>query len=821
LEEGRAIVLSRYETVLAGLDAGVVVHAADTSIIEANGRARTLLGMQDLDGRLASDPQWEFLESDGSAMSVDRFPVMQVIESQAPLMGFPMIVRPPGRADEWVEVNALPRFDDDGELCEVVVSFIDRTLQVERQRAVDAALEQVQATADYSRRLLEAALDPLVTISPDGRITDVNAATETITGRSRSDLIGTEFTSYFTSPEDARAGYEQAFREGQVVDYPLAITHASGRVTPVLYNASVYRNEDGDVVGVFAAARDITEATAIADALEKSEKAFRLAIDGAPQGMAVIGLDLEFLQVNPALCALLGHSEAWMLAHGLVDVIPPSELSVALTGNEELVTGAAHMTVHEGQWLRADGSLVWVVHSTALLREPDGTPASYVAHIQDNTDAHKIREDLLDRANHDPLTGLVNRDQLQAHIDHLLTLPPQSAGQPAVLFCDIDAFKKVNDTYGHLAGDEVLRVVAHRIAAALRLTDIAARVGGDEFVVVLDAVPEQATAVAVAEKICRAIMQPLSIEGHADTTVTSCVGIALGSAGIDAHRLMRNADAALYQAKGEGSNRVAIFNSPARSSLAMEIRDSIRAGRFVPHFQPIVTIDDGALAGYEALARWVHPDGRLLAPDEFLVDVTRGDLIVELDRAILLRSLDALGDLPAPLHMAVNVSAGSLGLDGYAAVVIDAITQRGLDPDRLHLELTESDLLSVTTTVKETMDELVRFGVHWYVDDFGTGYSSISHLRDLPIAGLKLDLSFTALLASEDPTSLVLAQGLVGMASGLGLDTVAEGVETIEQAAMLSAQGWRCAQGWLYGHPTAECASWPDPVVESAGAPLP
>jgi diguanylate cyclase (GGDEF)-like protein/PAS domain S-box-containing protein len=365
-------------------------------------------------------------------------------------------------------------------------------------------------------------------------------------------------------------------------------------VTPVLYNASVYRNEDGDVVGVFAAARDITEATAIADALEKSEKAFRLAIDGAPQGMAVIGLDLEFLQVNPALCALLGHSEAWMLAHGLVDVIPPSELSVALTGNEELVTGAAHMTVHEGQWLRADGSLVWVVHSTALLREPDGTPASYVAHIQDNTDAHKIREDLLDRANHDPLTGLINRDQLQAHIDHLLTLPPQSAGHPAVLFCDIDAFKKVNDTYGHLAGDEVLRVVAHRIAAALRLTDIAARVGGDEFVVVLDAVPEQATAVAVAEKICRAIMQPLSIEGHADTTVTSCVGIVLGSAGIDAHRLMRNADAALYQAKGEGSNRVAIFNSPARSSLAMEIRDSIRAGRFVPHFQPIVTIDDGA-----------------------------------------------------------------------------------------------------------------------------------------------------------------------------------------------------------------------------------
>ena len=813
--------LSRYETVLAALDAGVVIHDADTAIIEANGRARTLLGMQDLDGRFAGDPRWEFLESDGTAMTVDRFPVMQVIESRAPLTGFPMIVRPPGLPDAWVEVNALPRFEDAGELCEVVVTFIDRTLQVVRQQAVDAALEQVQATADYSRRLLEAALDPLVTISPGGKITDVNAATERITGHARTDLIGTDFTSYFTSPEDARAGYELAFREGQVVDYPLALTHVSGRVTPVLYNASVYRNDDGDVVGVFAAARDITETKATADALEKSEKAFRLAIDGAPQGMAVIGLNLEFLQVNPALCALLGHSEAWMLSHGLMDVIPPEDLSVDLSGNEELMTGSAHMTVHEGQWLRADGSLIWVVHSTALLREPDGTPASYVAHIQNNTDAHKIREDLLDRANHDPLTGLINRDQLQAHVDHLLTLPPQSTGQPAVLFCDIDGFKKVNDTYGHLAGDEVLRVVAHRIAAALRLTDIAARVGGDEFVVVLDAVPEQATAVAVAQKICRAIMQPLGIEGHADTTVTACVGIAVGSAGIDAHRLMRNADAALYQAKGEGINRVAVFNSPSHSSLAIEIRDSIRGGRFIPHFQPIVTMEDGALVGYEALARWVHPDGRLLAPDEFLVDATRSDLIVELDQMILVRSLDALGVLPAPLHMAVNVSASSLGLDGYATTVIDAVTQRGLDPDRLHLELTESDLLSVTTTVKATMDELVRFGIRWYVDDFGTGYSSISHLRDLPIAGLKLDLSFTALLASEDPTSLVLAQGLVGMATGLGLDTVAEGVETIEQAAMLRAQGWRCAQGWLYGHPAAQCASRSDLGVDPAQATTP
>ena len=794
----------RLDTVLAALDAGVVIHGADTAIIEANDRARMLLGLQDLDGRTATDPLWVFLESDQSPMALERFPVMQVLSSRLPLWGQSMIVRRPEGPDVWLEVNALPLTDDAGELTEVVVTFVDVTAEESQKRAVQEALAAVQASSDYARRLIETSLDPLVTISPDGMITDVNTATETVTGLARSELIGTEFSAYFTCPDEARAGYEQAFRDGHVVDYPLAVRHTSGRVIPVLYNASVYRNERGDVVGVFAAARDVTESTATADALQQSERTFRLAMDGSPQGMAVVSLGLQFLKVNPVLCQMLGRDEAWMLSHSMRDVVPAEDLDADLARYDELYTGAAQRTVHEGRWLRADGSTLWTVHSIALLRDEHDNPVSYVSQMHDNADAHRVREDLLARVNHDPLTGLINREQLQAHIARLLTFPVPAPGALAVLFCDIDDFKSINDTYGHAAGDEVLRVAAHRIASSIRLADVAARVGGDEFVAVLETVADQGAAAAVAEKIRLAIAEPIFIGTERPICVTASVGVVLATTQIDAHRLLRNADIALYAAKAAGRDRVHVFEDESLTNDARNIRNALSKAEFVPWFQPVVSLDDGALVGYEALARWVDPDGRVITPDSFLTEAKRSELIVDLDRVILERSLAVLRALPAPLHIAVNVSAASLSLDNFADLVIAAVTRSGADPSRLRLEFTETDLLTVTTAVRTTMDRLVEFGIRWYVDDFGTGYSSISHLRDMPIAGLKLDLSFTAQLSSDDPNSERLAKALAGLAAGLQLDTIAEGVETPSQAAILTAEGWKHGQGYLYGRPVSD-----------------
>ncbi len=789
------------ETVLAALDAGVVIHGADTAILEANDRAHELLGLQDLDGRLAGDPSWVFLEPDGSPMPLERFPVMQVLTSHQPVWSQSLIVHRPVGADVWLEVNALPLINDDTGVAEVVVTFLDVTAREQQKRIAEEALAALQVSSDYARKLIETALDPLMTISPEGKITDVNGATEKVTGRTREELIGTDFSAYFTSPSEARIGYQQAFRDGKVVDYPLELRHTSGHATPVLYNASVYRDERGDVIGVFAAARDITESQTIARALERSERTFRLAMDGAPQGMAVVGLELEFLKVNPVLCSMLRREESWMLAHTIRDVIPTEDLGADLANYDELLAGTAPRIVHEGRWLRSDGSTVWTVHSIALLRDENGAPVSYISQMQDNADAHRIREDLLARVNHDPLTGLINREQLQAHVTHLLTFPLPSPGALAVLFCDIDDFKKINDTYGHAVGDTVLCEAAHRMASALRLTDVAARVGGDEFVAVLATVSEIGDAVAVAEKIRQFIARPIDIGPDGPISITASVGVVLATEHVDAHRLLRNADIALYEAKASGRDRVVVFDTTTTSSAAGDIRNALWKKEFVPWFQPIVSLPEHTTVGYEALARWMQPDGSVINPDGFLTDAKQNELIIDLDRTILEQSLTALSALPAPLHIAVNVSAASLNSSDYADRVIEAVQQSGADPLRLRLEFTETDLLTVTNAVRNTMDRLVAFGIRWYVDDFGTGYSSISHLRDMPIAGLKLDLSFTTMISADEPDSERLAKAMAGLADGLRLDTIAEGVETTGQATALAAEGWKHGQGFLFGHP--------------------
>jgi EAL domain-containing protein (putative c-di-GMP-specific phosphodiesterase class I) len=272
---------------------------------------------------------------------------------------------------------------------------------------------------------------------------------------------------------------------------------------------------------------------------------------------------------------------------------------------------------------------------------------------------------------------------------------------------------------------------------------------------------------------------------------------------------------AMHQAKDHGRDRWEFFDDQvgheARQRVFIEarIREGLADGQFVPWFQPIVNLDDGVVVGYEALVRWVRPSGTVIAPDDFLGVAEITSLISEIDLAVLPQSLEVAAKLPSSVTMAINISAATLASSDYAAQVADSLLRSGVDADRLHIEFTETALLNVSDQVHAVMDLLAGAGVRWYVDDFGTGFSSISHLRDLPIAGLKLDMSFTHGLGGEDQTSDRLAQALSALANSLELDTVAEGVETPEQAAILKAQGWRHGQGWLYGHPEPASAILP------------
>ena len=413
---------SRYEALLAALSAGVVVHAADTAIIEANDRARALLGLQDLEGRLATDPSWVFLEADHSPMALERFPVMQVISSMEPVHGLTMIVRPSAGPDVWLEVNALPSVDDSGQLEQVTVTFIDVTDRENANRALIVDIEdrvrveeELVRVSGYARSLLEASLDPLVTISPGGVITDVNAATVTATGVPRQALIGSDFAGYFTDPDQARAGYREAFAAGSVTDYPLAIRNVDGSVTDVLYNASVYRDPDGDVAGVFAAARDITERKAAQQALVAGEELLRAVLDTSPDTTIRIGADglVEF--VNHRVVEISGiPAERW-IGKTFEEMGYPAELAQSWDVHRRTVFTTGEPVTFEFEINNAEGHR-WYETSVAPEFGPDGSVAHVIESSRDVTE-RKSAEEVVARESRHRMAAEAEVRQLNAVLE--------------------------------------------------------------------------------------------------------------------------------------------------------------------------------------------------------------------------------------------------------------------------------------------------------------------------------------------------------------------------------------------------------------------
>ena len=257
----------------------------------------------------------------------------------------------------------------------------------------------------------------------------------------------------------------------------------------------------------------------------------------------------------------------------------------------------------------------------------------------------------------------------------------------------------------------------------------------------------------------------------------------------------------LYEAKEGGHNRIAVSGHDSTSGLETAIRDALRDGQFAPWFQPIVDLETAATVGYEALARWLRPDGSVVEPDDFLAVARRSTLVTDLDRVVLADSIGLLRELTSPLHVAVNLAMTTLTNPDCAEMVAESLAVSDVDPARLRLEVSESMVPELTNRVRTVMRTIADTGVRWYVDNFGTGSSTIPQLRELPIAGLKLDRSVTARLSANDVDYERQARALVGLGDGFGLDTVAEGIETPEQAAILANQGWKHGQGWLYGKP--------------------
>jgi diguanylate cyclase (GGDEF)-like protein len=435
---------------------------------------------------------------------------------------------------------------------------------------------------------------------------------------------------------------------------------------------------------------------------------------------------------------------------------------------------------------------------------------------------------------HDSLTGLANKSTLRDALGDALRTADGRPGSVALIKFDLDDFKSVNDRFGQQAGDDFLVQVAGRLLGATRGRDMVARLGGDEFVVLIEATDDAArTSTAVVERVFAAIGELFFI-GGTNVGMGASAGLAIAASGLEsADELMRHADVAMYVAKERGRGSCSTFEPAmhqalqSRLLLHAELRTALDSDEFVVHYQPVIALDTGRVIGTEALVRWNHPTRGLLAPAFFLSAAEDTGDIVRLGASVLrsacqqTRTWQDRYDHHRLLSIAVNVSARQLGRPEFVAEVKDALTRARLDPACLKLEVTESLLFEDSATVVAGLEQLRAVGVRVSIDDFGTGYSSMSRLRTLPVDELKIDRSFVSEIQSNnDPAPLVAAT--VAMAHGLGLSVVAEGVETLDQLAVLRHFGCDQVQGYLLGRPgpsdQAEKALVPDGSVVPAAS---
>jgi len=421
----------------------------------------------------------------------------------------------------------------------------------------------------------------------------------------------------------------------------------------------------------------------------------------------------------------------------------------------------------------------------------------------------KTTGELRHQALHDPLTGLANRALLLDRIVQLLARSRRSGAMPAALYLDLDGFKTVNDSLGHDAGDRLLEATAARLANGIRSADTIARMGGDEFVVLLDGAELDVAPELVAERLLDILRQPFELEGNeVPVRISASIGIATGDRELP-DDLIRDADVALYEAKGAGKNGYAVFVPEMEQALRQgiefefDLRTALERGEYRLLYQPIYDLGDLSLIGVEALLRWQHPRlGRIL-PDQFIPVLERTGMIVEVGRWVLYEACGQMAEwhrLGSHLGVSVNVSARQFDSDGIVDDVKHALRGSGLDPTSLTIEVTESAVMRDTTASIARLEAIKGLGVQVAIDDFGTGYSSLASLQRLPVDSLKIDRSFISALA-ETPESRALVRTIVQLGRDLGLTTLAEGVETAEQVDLLRGDEVNNAQGFLLARP--------------------
>jgi diguanylate cyclase (GGDEF)-like protein len=459
-----------------------------------------------------------------------------------------------------------------------------------------------------------------------------------------------------------------------------------------------------------------------------------------------------------------------------------------------------------------DGQVVWLRDDSVILYDSAGRPQHRQGVMFDITERKALEEQLKQQVLHDNLTGLPNRVLFSDRLQHALAHAQRRRGKLAVLFLDLDNFKLINDSLGHDTGDKLLVGVAERLRTFLRAQDTAARLGGDEFALLLEDLAHVDEATRAAERIGDKLRFPFVLEAR-ETFVTASIGVTLG--GTTTRRqedLLREADLAMYQAKHSGKARYAVFEEAMsartleRWELGNDLRRALEREEFTVHYQPKVSLATGRIVGLEALVRWEHPKRGQMLPGQFVPLAEETGVMVSIGRWVLREACRQATEWQRrytsdpPLVVCANLSARQLRDSGIDRTVACILSETGLDPSSLQLEITEGAAMEDASTTTTVIEELRALGVRVSIDDFGTGYSSLSYLERFGVDSIKIDSSFVGTLEEETGTK-VLVQGMIDLAHALGLEVIAEGVETAEQLTRLREMRCDLAQGHYLSEP--------------------
>lgn len=563
------------------------------------------------------------------------------------------------------------------------------------------------------------------------------------------------------------------------------------------------------IVGLlYGSGRAFLRLTEKAEAEEENRLAAHVFAN-ALEALVVTTGDGTIVRINPAFTKLTGYGAAEVVGH-------KANVLRSYHHDDEFYAQMWHSLLTTGSWQgelknrRKDGSIFVARENIAALFEPGlELPRYYVASFTDITAQVESQQHIEHLAHYDPLTDLPNRVLFRDRLNHAVTLASRENRKIAVLFLDLDGFKKVNDSIGHRAGDTLLVEVARRMRACTRSSDTISRLGGDEFALVLERIESADDVVLVAEKLLSALSAVVMLEGR-EAFVGASIGISLyPDDGSTAETLLKYADTAMYQAKAEGKGRFKFYSTDMtqrqerRLELESALRAAIEARVFDVHYQPKQTLKGGAIAGFEALVRWHHPNLGQIPPVDFIPLAEELGLITQIDLFVLEKAC-TMGVLCLergyPVTMAVNLSSLDLKNPDLPTLVAGILTQTGLPAEMLVLEITESFAMEVGQGQSTILQHLTALGLSLAIDDFGTGYSSLSYLKTLPVNSVKIDRSFVRDIGN-DVRDTMLVSTIVGLAHSLNLKVVAEGVEDNQQKDLLHHHLCDEAQGYLVSRP--------------------